>query len=154
VNRYPLSNGKELLIINTHNEAFDKGNIRKTQMAYLKQFVENEYKDGNFVITGGDWNQTPPGFKKSFESNVADTTNMAIPEGFMPEGWKWMYDNSNPSERSVVTAYDRANTPTTIFDFFLVSPNIEALSIKCINLGFSNSDHNPVIMSVRLKPTV
>jgi endonuclease/exonuclease/phosphatase family metal-dependent hydrolase len=151
VNRYPLSNGRELLIINTHNEAFDNGSIRRTQMAYLKKFIEDEYGKGNFIITGGDWNQTPPGFRTSFESNIADTTNMAIPKEFMPEGWTWVYDNSNPSERNVIAGYDKAKTPTTILDFFLLSPNIEALSVKCINLEFNNSDHNPVIMKVRLK---
>ena len=58
VNRYPLENGKELLIINTHNEAFDPGEIRRTQMAYLKEFLLAEYEKGNFIIAGGDWNQT------------------------------------------------------------------------------------------------
>ncbi len=150
VNRYSLNNGKELLIINTHNEAFDKGNIRKAQMAYLKKFIEAEFSKGNYVITGGDWNQTPPGFRAAFDKNVADNTNMNIPEGFMPEGWKWLFDNSNPSERNVVKAYDQASTPTTIYDFFLISPNIEAISVKCTNLGFKNSDHNPVKIKVRL----
>jgi len=150
VNRYSLNNGKELLIINTHNEAFDKGNIRKAQMAYLKKFIEAEFSKGNYVITGGDWNQTPPGFRAAFEKNVADTTNMNIPEGFMPEGWRWIFDNSNPSERNVVKAYDQASTPTTIYDFFLISPNVEAISAKCTNLEFKNSDHNPVKIKVRL----
>ena len=63
VNRYPLSNGKELLIINTHNEAFDPGQIRKAQMSYLKDFLLTEFRNGNYIITGGDWNQAPPGFQ-------------------------------------------------------------------------------------------
>jgi endonuclease/exonuclease/phosphatase family metal-dependent hydrolase len=151
VNRYRLTNGRELIIINTHNEAFDKGDIRKAQMAYLKEFILTEYQNNNFVITGGDWNQTPPEFKLKFQNNVADTTNMAIPVDFLPDGWKWLYDNTNPSERSVVAAYDQPKTPTTIFDFFLVSPNIDALSVECIDLNFENSDHNPVIIKVKLK---
>jgi len=76
---------------------------------------------------------------------------MAIPVDFLPDGWKWLYDNTNPSERSVVAAYDQPKTPTTIFDFFLVSPNIDALSVECIDLNFENSDHNPVIIKVKLK---
>ena len=59
VNRYPLKSGKELIVINTHNEAFDPGQIRKAQMAYLKDFLLNEYRNGNYIITGGDWNRTP-----------------------------------------------------------------------------------------------
>jgi endonuclease/exonuclease/phosphatase family metal-dependent hydrolase len=151
VNRYPLSNGRELVIINTHNEAFDKGNIRKAQMAYLKEYILKEYGKGNYIITGGDWNQTPPDFNPAFLNNIADTTNMVIPAGFLPPDWKWVFDNSNPSERSVVKAYNSDTTPTTIFDFFLLSPNVDPLMVKCINLNFANSDHNPVLMKVRLK---
>jgi endonuclease/exonuclease/phosphatase family metal-dependent hydrolase len=151
VNRYPLSDGRELIIINTHNEAFDKGNIRKMQMAYLKKFVLDEYDKKNYIITGGDWNQTPPEFKPVFANNKIDTTNLAISSDFLPSEWKWVYDNTNPSERNVVSAYSASATPTTIFDFFLISPNIEALSVRCVNLNFSNSDHNPVIIKVKLK---
>jgi endonuclease/exonuclease/phosphatase family metal-dependent hydrolase len=150
VNRYPLSNGRELIIINTHNEAFDKGDIRKAQMAYLKDFILAEYKNNNYVITGGDWNQTPPDFKPAFTGNIADTTNLTIPNNFLPSGWQWLYDNTNPSERTVVKAYDSSATPTTIYDFFLISPNIKAESVRCINQNFENADHNPVIIKVRL----
>ena len=86
VNRYPLENGSELIIINTHNEAFDKGNIHKTQMAYLKEFILQEYNNNNYIIAGGDWNQTPPEFNPQFISNRADRTSMVIPSNFMPEG--------------------------------------------------------------------
>lgn len=151
VNRYRLSNGRELLIINTHNEAFDKGNIRKMQMAYLRKFILDEYNKGNYIITGGDWNQTPPDFKPAFSGNRSDTTNMVIPSDFLPSDWNWVYDNTNPSERSVVAPYDAAVTPTTIFDFFLISPNIESVSVKCTNLNFAHSDHNPAIVKLKLK---
>jgi exonuclease III len=70
VNRYPIENGKELVLINTHNEAFDEGGkIRMAQMEKLKEFVLNEYNSGNYVIAGGDWNQYPPDFKPSFPGN-------------------------------------------------------------------------------------
>lgn len=151
VNRYPLDNGRELIIVNTHNEAFDKGNIRRAQMAYLKEFILQEYKNNNYVITGGDWNQTPPEFRPEFIGNKPDTTNMVITSDFLPSGWNWVYDNTNPSERSVVASYDAQVTPTTVYDFFLISPNVKALSVKCINLDFENSDHNPVIIKVKLK---
>jgi endonuclease/exonuclease/phosphatase family metal-dependent hydrolase len=151
VNRYRLASGKELVIINTHNEAFDKGNIRRTQMAYLKEYLLNEFSKGNYIITGGDWNQTPPDFRSAFAANRTDTTNMVIPSDFLPSEWKWLFDNTTPSERSVVASYNPKTTPTTIFDFFLLSPNIEALSVKGINLNFENSDHNPVMIRVKLR---
>jgi endonuclease/exonuclease/phosphatase family metal-dependent hydrolase len=151
VNRYPIANGKELVIINTHNEAFDEGDIRKAQMEYLKVFILNEYKNGNYVIAGGDWNQCPPNFKPLFQNNLVNTTQMVMPSDYLPAEWKWVYDSATPSNRSVVAAYDQGTTTTTVIDFFLLSPNIESDYIKCIQLDFKNSDHNPVIIHLKLK---
>jgi endonuclease/exonuclease/phosphatase family metal-dependent hydrolase len=150
VNRYPMKNGKELLVINTHNEAFDPGEIRKAQMEYLKKFVMEEYKKGNYIIAGGDWNQCPPGFTPEFSKNKVNTEQMKMPSDFLPSDWKWVYDSKIPSNRSVIAAYDPAVTTTTVIDFYLLSPNINPLSVQCIDLGFANSDHNPVRMKVRL----
>jgi endonuclease/exonuclease/phosphatase family metal-dependent hydrolase len=158
VNRYRIENGKELVLINTHNEAFDEsGNIRKAQMERLREFVLNEYKSGNYVLSGGDWNQSPPGFvpaftgNKGFTGQVGNFNLKGIESAYMPPEWKWIYDPSTPSFRTVVAAYDPATTPTSVCDIFLISPNIESVSVKCHHLGFANSDHNPVIMKVRLR---
>jgi endonuclease/exonuclease/phosphatase family metal-dependent hydrolase len=150
VNRYILKNGKEIVLINTHNEAFDPGEIRKAQMEYLKDFITEEYKKGNYVIAGGDWNQCPPGFTPAFKGNRVNTEQMAINDDFLPSGWKWVFDNKTPSNRSVVTAYDPPATPTTVIDFFLLSPNVVPVSVQCINLDFENSDHNPVRIKLRI----
>ncbi len=152
VNRYRLQNGKELVIINTHNEAFDPGEIRKAQMEYLKSFVLDEYSKGNYVIAGGDWNQTPPGFIPAFPENQVNTDQMSMEDGFLPAEWTWAHDNTVPSNRSVVAAYDPAVTPTTVIDFFLLSPNVEMTLLMCYDLSFKNSDHNPVLLRARLKP--
>jgi exonuclease III len=50
-----------------------------------------------------------------------------------------------------VAAYDPLTTTTTVIDFFLLSPNVESISVKCINLSFENSDHNPVLIKIKLK---
>jgi endonuclease/exonuclease/phosphatase family metal-dependent hydrolase len=150
VNRYPLENGKELLVINTHNEAFDPGQIRKTQMAYLKQFLLSEYERGNYIITGGDWNMSPPGFAPEFSINKVNKDQMSMDTDFLPPNWKWIYDNRTPSNRTVIAAYDPATTTTTVIDVFLLSPNIKNVSVECINLDFENSDHNPVRIKVKL----
>jgi len=151
VNRYPLQNGKELLIINTHNEAFDPGEIRKAQMAYLKEFLLSEYNKGNYIITGGDWNMSPPGFNPEFSTNRVNTDQMKMEDDYLPSDWKWIYDSKIPSNRSVIAAYDQSVTTTTVIDLFLISPNIENLSVECLNLNFENSDHNPVRIKVRLQ---
>lgn len=157
VNRYKVENGTELVLINTHNEAFDEGgNIRKAQMESLKEFVLNEYNSGNYVIVGGDWNQYPPDFNPSFTVNkvftgiVGNFNLTGIESDYMPGEWKWIYDPSTPTVRTLMAAYDPAATPTSVCDIFLISPNIESVSVKCHHLGFANSDHNPVIIQVRL----
>ncbi|TFG43281.1 MAG: endonuclease/exonuclease/phosphatase family protein [Bacteroidia bacterium] len=149
--RYPLEDGKELLVINTHNEAFDPGQIRKAQMAYLKQLLLSEYEKGNYVITGGDWNMSPPGFVPEFSINKVNTDQMAMDSDFLPPEWKWVYDSKVPSNRSVIAGYDPSTTTTTVIDVFLLSPNIKNVSVECINLDFENSDHNPVRIKVELQ---
>jgi endonuclease/exonuclease/phosphatase family metal-dependent hydrolase len=151
VNRYPVSNGKELVLINTHCEAFDAGDIRKAQMEYLKVFIMNEYNKGNYVVAGGDWNQCPPDFKPAFTGNKVLTSQMGMESDYLSSDWKLVYDNTIPSNRSVVAAYDRATTQTTVIDFFLLSPNVESVSVKGIQLNFRNSDHNPVIAHLKLR---
>lgn len=150
VNRYPLQNGRELVLINTHNEAFDPGDIRKAQMEYLKEFILREYGKGNYVIAGGDWNQSPPGFEAEFAGNIVNTNQMALDPGYLPEDWEWSYDNTVPSNRTVTGPYRPSVTATSVIDFFLLSPNIESISVNCIDLEFKNSDHNPVILQARL----
>jgi endonuclease/exonuclease/phosphatase family metal-dependent hydrolase len=158
VNRYSIENGKELVLINTHNEAFDEGgNIRKAQMERLREFVLNEYNAGNYVILGGDWNQYPPDFKPAFTGNKEFTGQigtfnlMGIESDYMPGEWGWIFDPTTPSVRTLLAAYDPATTPTSVCDMFLISPNIESVSVKCHHLDFTNSDHNPVIIQVKLK---
>jgi endonuclease/exonuclease/phosphatase family metal-dependent hydrolase len=151
VNRYPLNSGKELVIINTHNEAYDPGDIRKAQMEYFRSFVISEYEKGNYVVAGGDWNQCPPDFKPEFVKNKVRSEQMVIPSDYLSAAWEWVYDTKNPTNRSIDISYDPDLTTTTLIDFFLLSPNIELLSVQCINLDFENSDHNPVRMKIKLK---
>lgn len=152
--RYPLSDGKELVLINTHNSAYDEtGEIKDGEMQFLKKFVDAEYAKGNYVIAGGDWNQCPPNFQYDKFKPVSGY------DGFMPpamsfdyasEGWIWPYDPDVPTNRHLETPLDE-NTFRTIIDFYLISPNIELQKIKTMNMGFDYSDHQPVLMQVKLK---
>ena len=151
VSRIPVSNGKQLLIINTHNSAYDDGSLRSGQMKYLKNFLLKEYKKGNYIIVGGDWNQCPPGLNTEIEGFTFDKKDyIPINKDYMPADWNWVYSNNVPTNRRVATPYDKSNTPTTVIDFFLTSPNIANLSIENINLNFQNSDHQPVKARFRL----
>jgi len=152
--RFPLPGGKDLIIINTHNSAYDEtGEIKDGEMQFLKKFVDAEYAKGNYVIAGGDWNQCPPNFQFDKFKPVSGY------DGFMPpsmsfdyasEGWLWPYDPDVPTNRHLETPLDE-NTFRTIIDFYLISPNIELQKIKTIDMGFDYSDHQPVLMQVKLK---
>ncbi len=50
-NRYKLQNGKDLIIVNLHNSAFDSdGSLRAAEIKYLRQYVDKEYAEGNYLI--------------------------------------------------------------------------------------------------------
>lgn len=153
VNRFPISNGKELLVINTHNSAYDDGSLRKHQMEYLQDMLLNEYKTGNYVIVGGDWNQTPNGFVPELPGYLFDTINLTFVEKDFPAAdWAWAFDTQLPTNRRVDTPYNRATSLTTVIDCFLLSPNIRVDTVKTIHLGFQYSDHQPVLLKVALIP--
>ena len=151
VNRYNLTNDKELLVINTHNSAYDDGSLKAQQMKYLKTYVNEEYNKGNYIIVGGDWNQCPPNFTPEFKVNVMDTvTRTDIASDYL-KNWAWLYDNSLPTNRRVSTPYIKGETLTTVIDFYLLSPNIEAVTVENIDVGFEYSDHQPVKAVIKLK---
>nr|NQU93870.1 endonuclease/exonuclease/phosphatase family protein [Bacteroidota bacterium] len=153
IQRFLVAGGKILVVINTHNSAFDDGTLREKQFKMLKQTALEEYQKGNYVIIGGDWNQNPTSFDLSAIQNgdmatVNELGNIAV--DFMPEGWRWAYDPAIPTNRDVSTPYSRGVTLTSILDYFLVSPNIEIGEVKAFDLGFENADHNPVRITVKL----
>ncbi len=151
VNRYLLMNRKELIVINTHNSAYDDGSLRSQQMSYLSTYLLSEYEKGNYVIVGGDWNQTPFGLEPELPSHHFDTEDLIyIEENYPAPGWQWAYDPGMPTNRRLAFPYDRSSSPTTIIDFFLLSPNIELNHVETIDLGFKYSDHQPVKLQVRL----
>jgi len=147
--------GKELIVINTHNSAFDKGGVlKKQEMAYLKALIVKEYEKGNYVVVGGDWNQSPPNFvvnKFRPEIEGGEGYQITIPEDYLPKDWKWAYDENTPTNRKLINAYDGDNTFVALIDFFLISPNVELLSVKGKDMNFEYSDHQPVLMKVSLK---
>ncbi|MDA3890066.1 MAG: hypothetical protein PF517_00220 [Salinivirgaceae bacterium] len=148
VQRFYTSNGKELLIINTHNSAYDDGSLRIKQMEVMKTFLIEEYNKGNYVLVGGDWNQNAP--KDGAELNGGKEgrlTRLRIGENFMPEGWDWQYCEKTPTNRMIDEVYNPETTITTTIDFYLLSPNLKAIIHKNIDLKFENSDHQPVLLS-------
>lgn len=153
-NRMKVDNGKELILVNSHLSAYDKGGmIRKQQLAFLQDYVTKEYAKGNYVIVGGDWNHSMQGTDpKNFESKQEwPDWLQKIPEDFKPEGFKWAVDSTVPSNRTLEGKYIKGENFLSVIDGFLVSPNVQIKSVKGCSLEFENSDHNPVKMEFILK---
>lgn len=145
--RIPVEGGKELVLINSHLSAFDKGGeIRKKQLDYLKSYITGEYAKGNYIIVGGDWNHQLPGTDSGL-FKAAESWPFwlqKLPESFTPADFKWGVDKTVPSNRTVAKAYVKGQNFLSVIDGFLVSPNIEIVRVEGHDLGFENSDHNPV----------
>ncbi len=155
VTRHKLASGKELVMINVHNSAFDDENVIKPiELNTIKTLMMKEYQRGNFVIAGGDWNQNPPKFDpKSIDKSWNPTTiKPLISETLFPSDWKWVFSNTLPSNRFNDKPYKKGENKTTIIDFFLVSPNVTVNSIETINLDFKLSDHQPILMTFDIAP--
>jgi endonuclease/exonuclease/phosphatase family metal-dependent hydrolase len=153
VNRFDTKNGKELIVINTHNSAYDKGGILKLQqMEYLKSYITAEYEKGNYVIVGGDWNQCPPyfPFDKLMPGQGEEYETLSIDMDYLPEDWVWVHDPLIPTNRKSSEVYEEGKTFTTLIDFFLISPNVKVEKVKTINQHFEFSDHQPVYVELRL----
>ena len=75
----------------------------------------------------------------------------------MPEGWSLAYDLETPSCRLLNQPYnpeDAENTQYYVIDGFIISPNVELISVNTLNAGFEFSDHNPVELRIKLSPAV
>lgn len=146
-NRISVDGGKELILINSHLSAFDKGGeIRKKQLDFLKSHINDEYSKGNYIIVGGDWNHQLPGTDASLFKAAEDWPFwlQKLPEDFTPPDFQWGVDKNVPSNRTVAKAYVSGENFLSVIDGFLVSPNIKIKSVQGHDLGFENSDHNPV----------
>ncbi len=153
MNRYQVNNGHELIIINTHNSAYDDGSLRAQQMSFLRDMLLAEYQKGNYVIVGGDWNQTPYGFEPTLPHHQFDTINLSyVNKDFPDADWTWAFDPKMPTNRRVAVPYNRSTSLTTVIDYYLLSPNIKLEAVSTIDVDFRYSDHQPVELKVRLIP--
>jgi len=145
--RIHVSEQKELVLLNIHLSAFDKGGtIRKQQLDFLKQYIQHEIEKDNYIIVGGDWNHVLP----STDPAVFATTQQwpewlyEFPADFAPVGFQWAVEPNIPTVRTLDIPYEQGVNFLAVIDGFLVSPNVEILDVSTSNLDFANSDHHPV----------
>lgn len=147
---------KQLVLVNLHLEAYDDGEGKIAQTKQLREFIQSKYEKGNYVIAGGDFNQIFPGGLEAYPNEHPDLWSPGIlDDSVLPgEGWQFAYDLSVPSCRLLNQPYDPADTENTqyyVIDGFILSPNVQLDSVRCVDLGFESADHNPLALAVTLK---
>ena len=145
---------KQLVLVNLHLEAYDDGEGKAAQTKMLMDFLTNEYEKGNYVIAGGDFNQTFPGALDAFPiQNPELWTPGVLENDILPEGWRFACDLSTPSCRLLNHPYDPNpdGNQFYVIDGFILSPNVALDSVETLNMQFEYTDHNPVLIGVTLK---
>lgn len=157
-NRIPVDNGKELVIYAFHLSAYSPTEaVRTGQVKMLFEDMEREYKAGNYVIAGGDLNRD---LKALSDTDLTFDWAHPLERDLLPEGIACAFDLLTEDEKSAFPSttrntdipYDPELSYTVTIDGFLLSDNIEMLSLRAMDeVGFAYSDHNPVKMEFRLK---
>ena len=127
-------------------------NICFIPILFIPQRSKCLFKDiyGRGIIIGGDWNQYPDGYEPSSDETGNPYFSIAaLDYECMQEYGKTFYGRECKTLRYLYAPLD-SSTTRTISDFFFVSDGISVISTQAIDLGFENSDHNPVIAVVAL----
>lgn len=144
--------GRPWVLFNLHLAAFDDGTLRRRQLDELFRLIQEEYRAGNHVIAGGDWNLRLAATE--FPHTTGEKAKFWVrdfPADRALEGWQWAIDPRRPTCRTLEQPYRPGVNYTCVIDGFLVSPNVEILGVETLDLGFENSDHNPVRLRVKAR---
>lgn len=152
ITRYPIKEKEnDLVLINFHLEAFDSGEGKREQTKLLADIIVSEYEKGNFVIAGGDWNQT---LLKDFQldSNLLTEWTPGTLDWDSLPNWEIGADQNTPSNRSLIKPYlgNEEELAKFYIDGFIVSPNVQIKETQVSAMAFKYSDHEPVKMEFEL----
>ena len=154
VERIPLTDSEtELVLVNLHLEAYDDGEGKAAQTAQLAQLLQEERAKGNYVIAGGDFNQSFSNVDTSMYPLQGDDLWQCgyIDVSSLGNGFTAAMDNTTPTCRSLDRPYDESNNfQFYMIDGFIVSDNIRIDALETIDAGFEFTDHNPVLLNATL----
>ena len=147
--RVPLEGtDKELVLINFHLEAYDSGEGKIAQSKMLAEKLESEYQQGNYVIAGGDFNQTFEGMEKYPIHNKDKWVPGIVGADDIPEGFSFAVSDNVPTCRLLDGPYSGNYDESQVYvlDGFIVSNNIKVNKVGNIDTDFEYTDHQPVRM--------
>ena len=152
VERIPIADsGRELVLVNLHLEAYDDGEGKAAQTKKLAEFLSSEYEKGNYVIAGGDFNQTFPNVLEKYPITQTENWEPGVLDAEAFSGFATLaYDDSTPTCRLLDAPYQPGTTQVYGIDGFIVTANVSVEAVETIDLGFQYSDHNPVKLTVSL----
>ena len=160
VSKIPVEDGKFLMLYNVHLSAYIKDEkIQKKQLHKLFDHMETEYKKGNYVICGGDFNHDLLETSTEIFQNNSDeeyTWLQPFPKNELPKDLQvaTLTETTTPvpSVRNLDKPYKKGESFVALIDGFIISDNVENISGKVLDEDFNYSDHNPVEMTFKLKP--
>ncbi len=139
------------VVINIHLSAFDEGgNVRVRQLEKLLEIAQKYYADGKRVVIGGDWNMqlAPTNFPHTTKEKDLFWLKV-LPRESLPADWQLVFDPNVASVRTNERPYIKGENYTTIIDGYLVSPNVEVVSVKGLDTNFEYTDHQPVLVKLK-----
>jgi len=168
ITRMPIENSpNDLVVINVHLSAYDDGNMRIQELAKLQEIIQEAYSQGDYVVVGGDFNQSFPGALSNYQDqdNYQYTTTYELKEDNFWEAFPlnptWFNENNYqlisdaliPTCRLLHQPYDSENLSNNqyyLIDGFITSQNVEVINYQTIDENFQYSDHNPVKITIKL----
>lgn len=145
--RIPLKNtDKELVLINFHLEAYDSGEGKIAQSKILAEKLQSEYEKGNYVIAGGDFNQTFEGMDTYPIHNKDSWVPGIVGKEEIPAGFSYAVSDNAPTCRLLNGPYsgNYEESQVYVLDGFIVSDNINVEQVENIDIQFEYTDHQPV----------
>lgn len=152
--RFPIEGtDQELVLLNFHLEAYDSGEGKIAQSRMLAEKLQKEYDKGNYVIAGGDFNQTFEGMETYPVLDKENWTPGIIGQEDIPDGFSFAVADNVPTCRLLNGPYSGNYTDSQVYviDGFIVSDNLRVDIIENIDTDFTYTDHQPVRMQVTLK---
>ncbi|WP_022693714.1 endonuclease/exonuclease/phosphatase family protein [Ponticaulis koreensis] len=143
--------GTPWAVINLHLAAFDEGgDTRNEQLRAVIDFAEQLHAEGKSIVIGGDWNMRLT--QTDFPSTSTEDALFWIhdfPQEELPESWHLAFDANVPTVRTNERPFQPDENYRTIIDGLLLSPDVELVDVRGIDLAFEYTDHQPAVYRLR-----
>ena len=144
------ADGGSIIIGNTHNTAYDTGNMRTAETGFIGEMTKKLRSGGIPFIIGGDWNQYPPAYTPSpDEDSNPHFSTVRLDEDLLGGTGRIIYDRQTKTLRHLNTVFGPESV-LTVTDYFYVSPDIRVDTMQAIDLRFRYSDHQPAVLRIKL----